>query len=177
MSSHQPDIRELDPTERFSIALDVRIRPGVAADLEPLEWYGLYWEHRVVMGNAFQRYRRDEMLMLVAEAAEFPVGQVWIDFTSAGQGIARVWALRVIPLLRGMGIGSRLLRAAEHASALRGLRTVELGCEKVNTGARRLYERRGYRCVHEEVEQYRYTRPDGQRIEATSDMWILRKSL
>jgi ribosomal protein S18 acetylase RimI-like enzyme len=163
--------------DRFSATVDVLVRPCVEADLEALEWHGCFASHRGLIAGAYRRQAGGEVLMLVAEVARFPAGQLWIDFARGGPDRARLWAFRVIPCLRGAGIGTRLLRAAERAMAARAVQRAEVGCEKVNARARRFYEARGYGLAYEEVDHYTYETPAGERIEATSDMWILQKRL
>lgn len=163
--------------DRFSVPLSVTIRLGIEDDLEPLEWDQQLASHRALLAQAYRRYERGEALFLVAETAHIPVGQLWVDLTRGGAGSARLWAFRVLPSLRGLGIGTRLLRAAERSMAARGLRMAETGCEKSEARARRFYEQRGYGLSHEERDHYTYETPSGERVEATSDMWILRKRL
>ena len=161
--------------DQFAVTVAVLVRPCIEADLADLEWHGWFTPHRGIIAEAFARQRAGEVSMLVAESASFPVGQIWIDFTEGGAGAARMWAFRVLPCMRGLGIGKRLLDAAERVMAARGLRTAEVGCEKRNTAARQFYEKRGYRPAYEQLDRYSYETPEGQRINALSDMWILQK--
>lgn len=177
-STHDTSPRAIAPVlDRFSIPLSVTIRLGTEADLAPLEWDQQLASHRALLAQAYRRYERGEALFLVAETARIPIGQLWIDLTRGGAGAARLWAFRVLPCLRGLGIGTRLLRAAEQSMAARDLRIAETGCDKREARARRFYEERGYGLSHEELDRYTYETPWGERVEATSDMWILRKRL
>lgn len=56
-----------------------------------------------------------------------------------------IWDLRVLPALRGAGIGSRLFADAERWIRARGGRRVEVETQNVNVAACRLYESRGCR--------------------------------
>lgn len=56
-------------------------------------------------------------------------------------------ALAVTEPWRGLGIGTRLLAAAETKARGAGCPSLSLICFSSNDGARRLYERRGYRIV------------------------------
>ena len=53
--------------------------------------------------------------------------------------------LYVASELRGQGVGSALLVTAESVTRERGGALLEINVDGQNTGARRFYERRGYR--------------------------------
>jgi ribosomal protein S18 acetylase RimI-like enzyme len=77
-----------------------------------------------------------------------PVGKVHLDFQArADEGIAVLIAATVTPALQGGGIGTQLMHAAETFACGRGYEAIALGVEDSNAGARRLYERLGYREV------------------------------
>jgi hypothetical protein len=63
-----------------------------------------------------------------------------------------MWHVAVWEPPQGVGIGTRLMQAAEDEIAGRGLRWSQLGVEKDNPGAHRLYERLGYVTFGEEDE-------------------------
>lgn len=162
----------------FRVCLDVEIRPCTGSDLRSLEWFGLFTAHRALFEEQFRRHLRGENLMLVADANGFPAGQVWIDLEKhADERMALLWALRVFPVLRGAGIGTRLLAAAERLARHRGFRALEIGVEKDNPAARRLYEARGYRLCGEVAEPWGYVTPDGDEVRHVSDQWMLRKGI
>jgi ribosomal protein S18 acetylase RimI-like enzyme len=170
-----PERREL-AGGRFTLHAEITIRPCTRDDLPGLEWYGLFSAHREVFRDAFARQERGDNLMLLAVLNGFPVGQAWIDLArhrAASAGL--LWAVRVYPFLRGMGIGTRLLRAAEEAVRARGYEWAEIGVEKSNPRARRLYERLGYRAVGELREKFRFARPDGEAVSEPLNEWVLRK--
>lgn len=161
----------------LELCLPVRVRPCVAEDLPLLEWYGLFRDHRAVFREAFARHLAGENVMLVADLRGFPVGQVWIDLVKhRAERVGYVWAVRVFPFLQGLGIGTRLIHAAENVLAERGYRGAELGVEKDNPDARRLYERLGYALVGEDRGDYALTTPDRAMATHTIDHWLLRKS-
>ena len=58
-----------------------------------------------------------------------------------------------------------------------GFATAELGVDKTNPAARRLYERLGYAVVGEEQDSWEYPTPDGGRAVERSDEWILHRYL
>jgi ribosomal protein S18 acetylase RimI-like enzyme len=165
--------------ERFTVPLEVEIRPCTADDLPGLEWHGMFLPHRALIDAAYQRQARGEVLMLLAVANGFPVGQAWVDFAArpAEPGVAVIWAVRVYPFLRGGGIGARLLAAAERAVARRGCATAEIGVEKDNPRARRLYERLGYTPHRELLESFTYHDGRGNPVTEQVDQWMLRKDV
>ena len=67
--------------DQFYITLPVTIRICRESDLSNLEWFGSMTEYRQTISYAFERLQKGEIIMLVAEANRFPIGQVWIDLT------------------------------------------------------------------------------------------------
>ncbi|HET7230934.1 MAG TPA: GNAT family N-acetyltransferase [Longimicrobium sp.] len=165
--------------ERFTVPLEVEIRPCTADDLPNLEWHGMFALDRPLIHEAFERQRSGQGLMLLAVANAFPIGQAWIDFDARPdeRGVAVIWSVRVYPFLRGGGIGARLLAAAEAAIRERGFRIAEIGVEKDNPRARTLYERVGYRLHREMVDELRYNDWDGKPVVQPVDQWMLRKDV
>ena len=163
---------------RFSIALDVKIRPCARRDLLQLEWFGLYTEHRQLIEDAFRRQQSGDVTMLVADLDGFPAGQAWLDLSDrAADSAGVIWALRVFPLLRNHGIGTGLMMAAEQLLAERGFRWSELTVDQDEPRPRRLYERLGYRSLGATEGLLRYTPPEKQPVARTLRLWVLRKPL
>lgn len=164
--------------DRFSLPLEVVIRICVQEDLPHLEWFGLFTAHRDIFYRTFDKQKRGEQVMLVAEANRLPIGQIWIDLERRrGDSAGVLWALRVIPWMQGMKIGSRLLRAAEQELRRHGFAWAELGVEPGNPEARRLYERLGYEPHGELVEECHYTPPGGEPVRVPVVQTVMRKSL
>jgi len=164
--------------DQFRITLPVTIRACRASDLSNLEWFGSMTEYRQTISDAFERFQKGEIIMLVAEANRFPIGQVWIDLTKQRKNATGIlWALRVLVPFQNLGIGTRLIAAAERRLKRRGIRLSELGVEKDNPRAQRLYERLGYQVVRDHIDEWEYTPPNGAPVHVRSDEWILHKSL
>lgn len=164
--------------DRTTLTFEVVIRVVHESDLEGLEWYGLFWRHREIIQRTFDAQQRGSALMLMADLNGFPVGQVWIDFDRLGdEGTAVLWAVRVYPFLQNTGLGGRLLRAAERVACARGFVRAEIGVEHDNPGARRLYERLGYRVVGQSTSEFTFTRPDGEVESVPLREWHMRKRL
>ena len=157
--------------------LSITIRPCTREDLVGLEWWGQFSEHRGIFAEAFERHERGENVMLVADLKGSPIGQAWVDLGRYDDGTALLWAVRVFPALQGLGLGTRLIAAAERAAAARGARRVELSVETTNDGALRLYRSLGYDVVGEVVEPWRYVTPDGRTVETQQALRVLRKDL
>lgn len=163
---------------RFDARIEITLRLARRGDLRPLEWLGMFLTHRIFIEDAFARQRRGEVLMLLAVAGDFPIGQLWVDLSrKADAGVGVLWAFRVLPGLRGTGIGSRLLRCAEAQLRGRGLLISEVGVERDNPDARRLYERMGYAVSGVEHEVAEYVTHDGRTERVDVDQWILQKPL
>lgn len=116
--------------------------------------------------------------MLVAEVNRFPAGQVWVDLTKRrDEAIGVLWALRVFIPFQNLGIGKVLIASAEEHLNVLGFQISELGVEKDNPAAKRLYERLGYGVVSENIEEWDYTPPGGMTVHVTSEEWIMHKPL
>lgn len=63
------------------------------------------------------------------------------------------------------------------AAASRLAVVAEVGVEKDNEAAHRLYVRLGYEPHGDVLEEYAYTTPDGESARHVVDQWILRKRL
>lgn len=126
--------------------LDIEIRDATAADLPALEHVlPSAGEHARQLANAVAGRRS----FLVALDAGRPVGTVvvrWTGVTVEGLGaLPEIGSLAVVPAVRGRGIGTRLVAAAEQRVRERGGSAAVLLVAESNDGARRLYERLGYR--------------------------------
>ncbi|MDQ3810492.1 MAG: GNAT family N-acetyltransferase [Chloroflexota bacterium] len=164
--------------ERGLVVAHVVVRACRSDDLPGLEWFDMYRHHREIFRDAFARHVRGDNVMLVADLNDFPVGQAWVDLTKRrAEGVGYIWAVRVLPCLHNLGIGTLLMRGAERVLRARKIGVAEVGVEKDNADARRLYERLGYAFCGELSEEYGYTTPDGVRGRHLVDQWILRKRL
>jgi ribosomal protein S18 acetylase RimI-like enzyme len=139
---------------RFTVTVDVQIRPARAEDLEALEWMGLFTPHRSIIRTTFRAQERGEALMLLGIAGGFPIAQVWIDFErDRARQVAAIWAVRTFSPLQGSGIGARMMAAAEDAIRARGLERAELQVERDNAAAKRFYRKLGWRPARRATTQ------------------------
>jgi GNAT superfamily N-acetyltransferase len=153
----------------FELELDMKVCRE--QDVQALEWSGLFSGHRQIIQDTYERQQRGEALILLGVANDFPVAQVWLDFTARGTSQRpRAWALRVFPALQGLGIGTWMLESAERVAKLRGAQDMEIGVETDNFDAHRLYERLGYKKSGRECE-FAFQR------DAIIDQYVLTKHL
>jgi GNAT superfamily N-acetyltransferase len=163
-----PDLVE----DSFVALIPISIRPCRVDDLPALEWCGAYREHREILARTFAAVEGGTQLMWVAELGGFPIGQIWVDLLQD-----RLGAARVFPALRGHGIGSRLVRAAERALSARGRSGSSVAVEIGNSAALRFWMREGYRPADVVDEAWSYVTPDGVRVERLSTLRLLEKDL
>lgn len=161
-----------------NLSLSVGIRPVRRADLEALEWFGLHTPHREIILQGYTMQECGNGLMLIAEVNGFPTGQICIDYARKRHaGRATLWALRVFPTLRGAGLGTRLMTAAEQAVMERGISETELGVDRDNARVLPFYERLGYEGCGTEQGSFSYRTPGGELVRLPIDQWVLRKRL
>lgn len=160
------------------------IRPAVEADLPKLEWEGRYLHFRNLFRRAFAEQGTGRRLLLVAAAPDGRlVGQVFIQLYSSdaqfadGHSRAYLYSLRVREELRGQGLGTRLLRAAEAELTRRGFHVAVIAASRSNPRARRLYERLGYRVFAEDPGEWDLIDPQGESRQYHDPSWLLEKTL
>lgn len=162
--------------ERAELRMPLEIRRCREADLRELEWFGALRAHRELIRGAYERQLLGSNWMLVADVRGFPVGQLWVDLAQK-PGVGVLWAFRVMPPFKGMGIGSRLLRAADWLLRAHGFAQAEVGVEHGNPGALRLYLRHGFEIVGEEEDRYEVQDESGAGVEHVMSVQVLRKRL
>jgi ribosomal protein S18 acetylase RimI-like enzyme len=161
--------------ERQDFKFTCLFRAAIRSDVAKLEWFGALAEHRQIIAEAFAAQTRGQGLVLVAAVDDFPVAQLWVRFPKGRP--ARFWAFRVMQPFQGLGLGSQLFRVGENVLTMRRFAACEVGVEKTNAAARRLYEKMGYRLCYEEVEEYSYVTPNGESRCGRADQLILKKKL
>jgi GNAT superfamily N-acetyltransferase len=68
--------------------------------------------------------------------------------------LAVLWDIRVIPNLRGQGVGSALFQAAEDWAVAKGCRQLKVETQSINVPACRFYARRG--CMLGAINRFAY---------------------
>jgi ribosomal protein S18 acetylase RimI-like enzyme len=173
-----------------TIPIDVRgasyrIRSVEESDLPALEWDGEYTHFRLLFRQAYTDMLAGGRLLLALEdlVREEIVGQIFIQFSSSdarfadGHGRGYLYALRIKPHYRRQGLGTRLIRAAEDALCLMGMRVVSIGVAKDNLPARSLYERLGYRVLADLPGEWTYVDHLGKLQKVVEPAWLMEKRL
>jgi len=99
-----------------------------------------------------------------------------IDY-AANSGAGTLWQMATIEELRGLGIGTELISAAENRILKRGLSVAQSDVELDNPRARMLYERLGYREAGHRSASWEVEAPDGSTSLYETDVVTLRKHL
>jgi ribosomal protein S18 acetylase RimI-like enzyme len=161
----------------------VVIRPLQAEDLPALEWDGVYEKYRGVFRQSFIDAERGQRILLVAVAGPEMVGQVFIQLSSSetryADGAMRgyLYALRVRPAWQGLGVGTRLIHAAEEALLGLGFTTAVIAAGKDNPRAYQLYERLGYRTFADDPGVWYFVDVNGRRQTVEEPCWVMEKRL
>src|SRR5690606_37452645 len=86
----------------------------------------------------------------IAEKEGENVGSVFLVKHPEREGVAKLRLMLVEPHARGLGIGRRLVQECTRFGQQVGCRRITLWTNGVLAAARRIYEREGYRLVHQE---------------------------
>lgn len=166
------------------IAETLQIREARFSDLRLLEWNGEYAHLRRLYHEIFYHTIEQHALMWVAVSTGYPmIGQVFVQLKSKrtsladGKELAYVFSFRVVPDLRGCGIGSRMMNVVEKDLQERGYKRVCLNVVKTNFRAREFYLRHGYLVTREDPGEWSYQDNDGSWHHMKEPAWRLEKSL
>jgi len=121
--------------------------------------------------------------MLLAVFNHYPIGQVFVHLREEGflfnaqTQRGYLYALRVMTPFQRLGLGTTLVELAEKLMQAQGLRWSSIAVAKENAGAKRLYERLGYRVYAEDEGRWSYTNQHDQLIHVHEPCWMLEKAL
>jgi ribosomal protein S18 acetylase RimI-like enzyme len=136
------------------VAQAVAIRLCEERDLEHFRPFGSE-QHVAYCREEFGRGPSAVTILVAVDENDAPVGKLHLDFEGrAAERSAILIAAGVTDELRGRGIGTALMHAAEELVCSRGFRAIVLGVEDSNPHARRLYERLGYEAVSTDDFKY-----------------------
>jgi len=89
----------------------------------------------------------------IAEANGQPVGHIFLVNHPGQPGTAKLRLLLVESSARGTGLGSALVNECIQFAKLAGYRRITLWTQSILTDAHRIYQKSGFRLVHEEPHQ------------------------
>lgn len=126
--------------------------------------HGAYFRARVPA-----QARGEGRILVAVDGGGMPVGAVWVSWTAADEpevrehlpGVPLLYHFEVQKEMRGLRIGTRLLRYAEATLRAAGFDRVALGVDEWNIDARRLYESLGYAAGVRELRGLRTESPVG----------------
>ena len=154
----------------------LRVDDLTETDLPSLGWSGTRL-HLVSVRRALERVRSGEVEYLAVRAPNGdPTAKVGID-RAATPGAGTLWQMATIQELRGLGIGTHLISAAENRIRNRGLTVAKLDVEVDNPRAQTLYERLGYREASRRPASWDVEDPDGSISRYETVVATLRKDL
>lgn len=174
MESRRPGDGEL--VSMREILVPLVIRDLVSGDLPSCAWSGTA-THLAAIALALDRARHGEVDYLAAcPPSGLPVALGGIDYAET-PGAGTIWQVAVHGVLQSCGIGTLLVRSAEHRIRARGLHRAELGVEDSNPRARALYERLGYRAYGREPDSWDQEAPDGTITRYVTMLTLMRREL
>jgi ribosomal protein S18 acetylase RimI-like enzyme len=148
----------------------------VHTDLGHIAWSGSPAHVRHVAKELDRVACGDAEYLAVRLPAGTPIAKGGIDFGERpGAGVIHQVATH--PDLRGLGIGSRLVAAAEARIRARGLTMARLSVEHDNPRARTLYERLGYVRCGECNASWEAQREDGSMFTYETVLTDMEKAL
>ena len=175
--------KSAEALERSRAENRISIRSATAADLKALEWDGEYTHYRRLFQRALEEARHGRRVLLLAEMEGVLVGQIFVQlntrasFSTRGVPSGYLYAFRVKPAYRNLGVGSRLLHEAEANLSARGCRRAVISVAKRNLAAKRLYERAGYQVFTDDPGEWSYLDHLGQLREVREPAFVLEKWL
>ena len=122
-----------------------RIRKGQPADLAALsEIETLSFAADRLSRRSFARLIGRPTARLRVAVMDGAVVGYHLVLTRSGSTVARLYSIAVAAAARGQGVGERLLADAEREAGRSGAAVLRLEVHAHNSGAIRLYEKRGY---------------------------------
>jgi len=166
------------------VMAEISIRPLELGDLKDLEWEGEYKHFRLIYQNTYHRCLEGKALSWVSvHASKGLVGQVFMQLEcdrlelADGKNRAYMFSFRVKPEYRNLGLGSQMLELLEGEIGSRGFKIITLNVARENSGALRLYGRRGYKVVAADPGRWSYPDEKGCWHEVEEPSWRMEKEI
>ena len=158
----------------ISFQADCQIRSVVEADINKIKWslpdWNSYWQDK------WRQKLEGKLDMYVVAVEDFPIARIWLDWTkSAKLGIGEISSFEVMPPFRNIGIGSFMIESMEDILREKGLKRAQIGVDKSNDRAKKLYQKLGYKVVRDEQDSFVYFSESGEQKTYSSDCWFLHK--
>lgn len=167
-----------------SLTPAVTIRSINQDELIDMEWEGEYSCFRRIYAETYNRMIAGlaNIIVSVTEASCI-IGQVCLQYDSnrkeLADGVSRAYlfAFRIRPEYRNLGIGSKMLAYCENELVEKGFTYLTLNVAKENTSAIRLYQRKGFKIVAPEPGRWSYIDQHGQLKHVNEPSWRFQKRL
>jgi ribosomal protein S18 acetylase RimI-like enzyme len=147
-------------------------------DLPAIAWAGNPAHLRSVAHNLTRAASGlcDYLAVRAPDGTPLAIGQInYDDVDELGAGV--LCQLAVNPELQGLGLGTRLISAAEQRILTRGLHRAVIGVETDNTRAQVLYERLGYQLIGRETDSWEVQDEQGNVHTHLAEVLLLKKDL
>lgn len=149
-----------------------------------MEWEGEYSCFRRIYSETYKRMVEGLANIIVALTEDSHViGQVCLQYDSnrkeLADGVSRAYlfAFRIRPEYRNLGIGSKMLGYCENELIQKSYIFLTLNVAKENTAAIRLYQRKGFKIVAPEPGVWSYIDQHGHIQHVNEPSWRFQKIL
>ncbi len=145
-------------------------------DLDKISWSGSPTHIRYVK-EALERVEKGEVDYLAVRDEEgHPISIGGVDY-KVHKDAGTMWQIITKESLRGLGIGTRLIKELENRIKSRGINVAMLGVEKENTKAQDLYKKLGYEVCGETKDSWEQEDGEGKVSIHYADGVLMRKDI
>lgn len=145
-------------------------------DLDKISWSGTPTHIRYVK-EALGRVEKGEVDYLAVRGEEGDLISIGgVDY-KVHKNAGTLWQIVTKESLRGLGIGTRLIKELENRIKSRGINTAMLGVEKENTRAQDLYKKLGYEVCGETKDSWEQEDEEGKINTHHADGVLMKKHI
>jgi ribosomal protein S18 acetylase RimI-like enzyme len=163
---------------------DLLIRKVTRDDLPALEWGSEFLKYRRMYAGIFHGTYYGKTIMWMIELPGFEmIGQAFVMLksmdveTADGKNRAYLFALRIKPQWRNLGIGQHLIHFIEDDLLHKGFNYVTLNVAKDNQAAIRLYQRMGYKIIGPRPGEWSFRDDKGRIQHVNEPSWRMMKRI